>query len=211
MISIAIFGGTFDPVHNGHIQTSLAIQAHCDFDQYYFLPCKLPVHKAPSLASNPQRVDMLELALNELPQFAIDLREIERSSPSYMIETLTSIRQQYPDAALTLIMGYDTFCSLPLWFEWQQLIKLAHLLIINRGQAQHVELAQELQQLLKHHQTHDKVDLINKHSGFIYLFNAGDYAISSTEIRTGLKQQQQITQMLPAAVYDYIKKWNLYQ
>lgn len=211
MISIAIFGGTFDPVHLGHIQTSLAIQAHCDFDKYYFLPCKMPVHKEPSLATNQHRIAMLERALKELPQFAIDLREIERNSPSYMVETLTSIRQQYPDAALTLIMGYDAFCSLPLWFEWQQLIKLAHLLIINREQSEHVALPHELKQLLKHHETQDKKDLINNHSGFIYLFNAGDYAISSTRIRRELKQQQQVTQMLPAAVYSYIKKWNLYQ
>lgn len=210
MTSIAIFGGTFDPVHLGHMQTSINIQKHFAFDKYYFLPCKIPILKAPSLANNQQRLEMLKLALKEHPQFAIDSREIERSSPSYMVDTLNSIREQNPEAAITLIMGYDAFCSLPLWFSWQDLIKCAHLLIISREQHSHVQLPTELKTLLNEHETSKKEELLSTKAGFIYLFNAGDYAISSTKIREELKQQH-VTDLLPAAVYEYIKKENLYR
>lgn len=211
MTSIAIFGGTFDPVHQGHLQTSINIQQQFHFDAYYFLPCKIPALKAPSLANNQQRIEMLKLALSDHPQFSIDLREIERDTPSYMVETLKSIRSQYPDAAITLIMGYDAFRSLPLWHEWQSLIKLANLLIINREQQEQLECVTELNTLLKMHETMQQEDLLNNNEGFIYFFNAGDYPISSTEIRTKLKLRQKVTDLLPAEVYQYIKKWNLYQ
>lgn len=209
MYSIAIFGGTFDPVHNGHICTSLAIQKEFQFDSYHFIPCKMPVIKPKSTATTEQRIDMLNLALSDYQQFEVDLREINRATPSYMVETLESIRNEHQSASINLILGFDAFLSLPKWHQWGKIIELTNLLVINRKTFT-IELPRALKELLQIHQVTDKTQLLNKPAGAIYLFNAGDYEISSTQIRTALKEQRNISQLIPDKVYQYIKQKGLY-
>lgn len=211
MRTIAIYGGTFDPVHNGHIQTSINIQAKFHFDSYYFLPAKTQITKSQAQASVEDRVKMLQLALEEYPQFSIDKREVERDSPSYMIDTLQSMRAQYPSASITLIMGYDSFASLDKWHKWQQLISFANLLIINREQFKSSRLPEAVETLLAEHQSSNEDALALNKAGTIYLFDAGNYDISSTEIRTKLHIKDAIKQDLPAIVYEYIRSSGLYQ
>lgn len=209
MYSIALFGGTFDPVHNGHIQTSLTIQHQFHFDSYRFIPCKVPTIKPAAIANNEQRIAMLELAINKHGFCDIDLREIKRETPSYMVETLESIRQEHPEASLTLVLGYDAFLSLPKWHQWENIIKLAHLLVINRD-AFNIQPSDLMKEFLHKYKTKDKECLKNKHSGTIYEFNAGDYPISSTEIKSELKKHSNVSTQLPIEVYDYIKQQGLY-
>ncbi|HAT1848831.1 TPA: nicotinate-nucleotide adenylyltransferase [Legionella pneumophila] len=211
MHSIAIFGGTFDPVHNGHIKTSLAIQANFGFDSYYFLPCKSPTIKPPSFASSEQRVEMLKLALKPYPDFKIDTRELDRDTPSYMVYTLQSFRQEYTDSSLTLIIGYDGLLNLPQWHQWEKIISLANLLVINREEFFQQPVPKSVQTLLNQYRNDDKNILLNHHAGSICLYNAGHYDISSTKIREQLKQHKDVKNNLPDLVYDYIKKQELYQ
>ncbi|HAT7833764.1 TPA: nicotinate-nucleotide adenylyltransferase [Legionella pneumophila] len=211
MHSIAIFGGTFDPVHNGHIKTSLAIQANFSFDSYYFLPCKSPAIKPPSFASSEQRVEMLKLALKPYPDFKIDTRELDRDTPSYMVYTLQSFRQEYTDSSLTLIIGYDGLLTLPQWYQWEKIISLANLLVINREEFFQQPVPKSVQTLLNQYRNDDKNILLNHHAGSICLYNAGHYDISSTKIREQLKQHKDVKNNLPDLVYDYIKKQGLYQ
>jgi nicotinate-nucleotide adenylyltransferase len=211
MHHIAIFGGTFDPVHNGHLQTNLAIQSHFHFDDYYFLPCKIPALKPPTLANTTQRIDMLALAIKPFKNFHIDLREIYRDSPSYMVETLQNYRLEYADASITLIMGYDAFLSLPKWYQWEKIITLANLLVINRNQYSDRPIPDEIKALLTAHQSLEKRTLLKASHGVIYEFDAGDYPISSTEIRDQLQRKLNIETKLPKEVYEYIKQWGLYQ
>lgn len=210
MHSIAIFGGTFDPVHNGHIQTSLSIQSYFHFDAYYFLPCKIPTIKAASLANSQQRIDMLELAIRNFKEFKIDLREINRDSPSYMVESLESLRTEYPNDSITLILGYDAFLSLPKWYQWKKLINLANLLVIDRNEYKEHLISKSLQDILQQHQSNNKMSLLTQKSGVIFLFNAGNYDISSTVIRDKVNTNKQIENKLPKEVYQYIKKNKLY-
>lgn len=209
MQRIAIFGGTFDPVHEGHIQTSIKIQHAFHFDDYYFLPCKNPLLKSSPTATPNQRIDMLRLALAEYPFFKIDLREMMRDTPSYMIDTLSSFRMEYAKACITLIIGYDAFLSLPQWHQSNKILKLANVLVINRNSSQQVT-TEELQKLMNSHQSEEKEVLLNNKFGIIYCFNAGNYDISSTRIREQIKNKQTTGDALNTRVLEYIKSSRLY-
>ena len=218
MHTLAIFGGTFDPIHNGHIQVSLSIQSLFKFGSFLFLPCKIPALKALPLSSQAQRIAMLQLAINDYPQFKLDLREIKRNTPSYMIETLKCFRTEYPKASITLILGYDAFLSLPQWHEWEKIINLANFLVIDRAQKMNGPSkllsnsgSESLNQLLIKHQTKMRTEILEHKAGLIYLFNAGNYDISSTEIREGIKNHQVMEKELPSQVLNYIKSSSLYR
>lgn len=211
MHSIAIFGGAFDPIHTGHLQTSISIQTHFKFDSYIFLPCKTPTIKPPTLASNDQRVEMIKLAIQDIPNFKLDLREIERDTPSYMVETLKSFRLEYPDTSITLIIGYDAFLSLPHWYQWEKIITLAHLLIINRNEFAHQPIPEVMQKFLEKYRSKSKTEFLNTQAGSIYLYDAGNYEISSTSVREEINKGADVKNKLPYRVYEYIKSRGLYR
>lgn len=211
MFSIAIFGGTFDPVHYGHLKTSINIQKHFKFDLFCFVPCKIPVIKAPSQATPEQRVQMLELALQDYPQFKIDTREIDRSSASYMVDTLKSFRTEHPKSAITLILGYDSFLSLTKWHQWERLTSLANLLVINREEYSNEKIPTPLQMLMTEHKGDNHTTLVHSESGVIQFFDAGHYELSSTKIREQIKKYNDLSDVMPIQVYEYIKKHELYQ
>jgi nicotinate-nucleotide adenylyltransferase len=210
MHSIAIFGGTFDPIHNGHLQTSLNIQAHFQFDAYVFLPCKIPTIKPPAFANNQHRVKMIELAIKDYPSLKIDLREIERDTPSYMVETLESFRLEFPEAAITLIIGYDSFISLTHWYQWEKLITLTNILVINRDEFAKQETPEVMQNFLKTHQSNDQNAILKHQAGTLFLFDAVHYVISSTAIREEIRLKKDVNLKLPREVYQYIKDEGLY-
>lgn len=209
MRHIAILGGTFDPIHNGHLQTALAIQHFFHFACFYLLPCNVPVLKAKTIATNQQRIEMISLAIANLKDFALDLREINRSTPSYMTETLIDIRAQNPDTAISLVLGYDAFLSLPLWHNWDKIIQLTNLLIIKRA-GMDQPLTPTLDGFLLQHRTTNKEELLHSPYGKIYDFNAGNYPISSTEIKAKLAKREEVASLMPPQVVEYINKYKLY-
>lgn len=211
MYSLAIFGGTFDPVHNGHIQTGITIQNNFHFDSFCYLPCKIPALKPPAHANNEQRIEMLQLALKNRPDFSVDLREIKRNSPSYMVETLKSFRKEHQNASITLILGYDSFISLPQWHQWTQILTLANILVINRNHFKQTAIPEELNPFMIQHRNDSKDALLNTKAGTICFFDAGNYPISSTDLRNKLRNKQDVANALPQSVYEYIKQWALYQ
>jgi nicotinate-nucleotide adenylyltransferase len=210
MHTIAIFGGTFDPIHNGHLNVSLNIQTDFKFDSYLFLPCKVPTMKPSAIAKEQDRINMIKLAIKNYPDFKIDLREIERDTPSYMVKTLESFRFEFPDSAITLIIGYDSFLTLPHWYEWEKLITLANILVVKRNECSKLELSNQMHDFLKKYQSMDKTSILKKSKGVIFLFDAGHYPLSSTEIRKKLKQKKDLGAVIPKEVYQYIKDEGLY-
>lgn len=211
MPDILIFGGTFDPVHNGHIEVAVTVQKHCHFDRFIFLPCKVPVLKTNAHASPQQRLDMLHLALQDYSEynFEIDAREITRDSASYMVTTLEDYRlESGNDIAITLLMGHDSFTGLPRWYNWEKLILLCNILVIDRPGAS--ILPDAVRYLLNQHETGNPSDLKTQPHGKIYRFNAGHYDYSSTSIRQLLLENKTEQLPLPASIAQYIKQFNLY-
>lgn len=214
MPDIAIYGGTFDPIHNGHIKTAIAIQNYFHFDRLLFLPCKVPVLKDKAQASATQRIDMLRIALAEQKKenhFDLDLTEINREGPSYMIDTLKSFRQRFgDDLSITMIIGQDSFNQLPQWHLWEELITKANILVIDRPGSNKNPESASLKQLVINHETHSPEQIKNQAFGLIYRFNAGDYDISSTKIREAIRSNHGLNDLLPSSVLEYIKTQQLY-
>lgn len=215
MANLIIYGGTFDPIHNGHLKTATNVQQHFHFDNFYFLPCKTPVLKKATQASSKHRLKMLQLAIEEQPSdlhFHLDYSEINRESPSFMVTTLTHFREKLgADFSLTLLLGYDTFCQLPLWFEWEKLLQLTNLLVITRHEFSNLQLPEVLQFKLRSNENNDKSKLLRQSHGFIHCFDAGHFDISATKIRALAAQHESLAGLLPESVMAYIKKHSLYE
>lgn len=209
---IGILGGTFDPVHPGHIYIASELARKFHFSELRLIPCYLPAHRQAPSASALDRLNMLELAIKDHPELSIDKREFERQGISYAIDTLKSIRSEIAkDESLVLILGMDAFNSLHEWKEWQDLLKYCHLLVINRAGVSPT-FGAELTALLEAHQIQDPVSLKTKAAGSIYFQNLNPMDISATELRNQyqeLKKQPAIFQI--AAVAHYINQHKLYR
>ena len=129
---LALFGGTFDPVHYGHLRCADEARQKLNLESMYLLPSGSPPHRGAPRASVRQRLDMLRLALPEFPQLEIDDRETLRSGPSYMVDTLAELKAEFPQRPLLLLIGQDAANQLHGWFHWQELFELAHIVILTR-------------------------------------------------------------------------------
>ena len=211
MNNLIIYGGSFDPLHNGHLNTALTVQKAFSFERFIFLPCKTPVLKKATMASSKQRLEMLELAIATYPDFEISLEEVMRPTPSFMVDTLEFFHKQFSDCAITLLIGMDSFLQLPQWHNWQKILTLSNLLVMKRPHTDEYDAGELVKNLLLTHETMDKQDLLTNRFGKIYRYDAGEYDISSTWLREQIRSGVDIEPYLPASVYQYIKKQGLYQ
>lgn len=206
---LGIFGGTFDPIHKGHIGIAETVMNQCGLDHIAFIPCKIPVHRDTPTATEQQRLVMLELALQNQPSFSIDRIELERSSPSYSIDTVKALRQQHPQEILCWIMGLDAFAKLHTWHQHQEILNHCHLIIAQRP---HSHLAQDNpnQELLKNHGTTDLNQLQSHAFGKIYHVDSTAFDICATDIRHHINDDT-VKANLPQDVFDYITENQLYR
>lgn len=127
-----IFGGTFDPVHVGHLRTAFEVFEGLGLAELRFIPCGLPPHRPPPVAPAELRLAMLRSAIAGLEGFVVDDRECRRPGPSWSVDTLASLRSEFPERPLALILGADAFLGLPTWHRWEELVELAHLVVVHR-------------------------------------------------------------------------------
>jgi len=208
--AIAFLGGTFDPVHFGHLRPALEICEALSLKQLFFMPNHIAPHKAESHCNAQQRCEMVTLALRNQLRMDIDTRELNRHKPSYTIDTLKELKNQYPDTPLCFIMGMDSLISFDTWFQWQEILSYCHLVISHRPGWEY-QLNEQVQALVDTHQTTNKHDLHNNQVGKIYFQTTSQLAISSSEIRQLLNNDISIDYLLPEAVNDYIKQHQLYK
>lgn len=197
---LGIFGGTFDPVHLGHLILAEQCREQAALDQVLFVPAARPPHKLDQdITPFDQRAEMLALALSGQPAFQVDAMEKHRQGPSYTVDTLEVLRDHHPDADLLLMIGSDTLADLPTWRQPRRILDLAQLLVVARPDfsvpdPDQVSRALELERPLN-----------------IHLVDAPLIAISSRDIRRRVARGGSIRYQVPRAVEAYIRDKHLFQ
>lgn len=210
LTSIAMLGGTFDPIHAGHLRSAVELREFLGLDQLRFVPCHVPPHRAAPIASPQQRLRMLELALADEPGLSIDTRELQRDQPSYSIDTLMALRAELgADTALSLIVGMDAFAQLHTWQRWQQLLDYAHIIVIARPGSQLPQTG-AVADLLRARRADSPV-LKQQPCGRIVSIELTPLPISATAIRELICTGHSPRYLLPDAVWHYIREQQLYR
>jgi nicotinate-nucleotide adenylyltransferase len=207
---IGIFGGTFDPIHIGHLRLALELKQQLGLDEMRLLPCHQPPHRDAPQVSSKQRAEMLRIALQDCPELQVDERELQRDKPSYTYDTLVELRAELgSEVSLVLCMGADAFAGLPTWHRWQELIHLAHIVVIARpGWA--IPESGDARDLLNKHQG-EQTHLEESAAGSIVLQSPRLLPISATDIRAHIQAGTSAQFLVPDAVWNYIKANQLYR
>lgn len=214
MGALGLFGGTFDPIHFGHLRLATELAEAFRLDQVIFIPAGLPYHRGRAAhASNEQRLTMVKLATARDARFGVDDRELRRDGPTYTYDTLSEIRQERgPDAALVFLTGSDAFAKIDTWSRWTEIFDLAHFAVAIR--------ASDEQWFAKGPGTFPKEawpritlnlrELQAAPAGKIMTFSMTPIAISSSAIRTLAGEGASIRYLSPDPVVEYIRSHNLY-
>lgn len=210
--AIGFLGGSFDPIHNGHLFSAIEVARCLQLTDLFLMPNHIAPHKAGSHCSAQQRSEMVELAVQGIANLKVDKRELNRDSASYTIETLKEIRAEYPHTPVCFVMGMDSLINFTSWFQWQDILNYCHLVICTRP-GWKGEFNETIQGLLKQHQTTSISQLHDLPSGKIYFQDSTQFDISSTQIREqiGHNNSQSIEKLLPPQVHSYIKEQQLYK
>jgi len=206
-------GGTFDPVHKGHVRGALHVSKLFNNAIVHLLPTKIPVHKAAPSTSNAQRLDMLDLVAAQYKNIAVDVREIESPSESYSIDTLKQMRiEAGSSVSLVMVIGMDSFLTLPSWREYEKFLGLCHILVLQRPnyEIDSESKSDEQHQLLMLNRTKDVQQLCNSSAGKLLFFEQPTTDVSASEIRTQVENRQK-SDLLPIEVANYIDQHGLYQ
>lgn len=206
---IGIFGGTFDPIHYGHLRTALEVLEQVGLEAMFMVPCRIPPHRGSPMASPEARRDMVALALPGQDRLRLDERELGRAGPSYMVDTLDSFREEYGNTPLGLVLGQDAFAALDAWHDWTRLPELAHLLVMTRP-GEGIPERGRMAELLAEHTVSDPADLKNRPAGRIFLCQVTPLAISATAIREQQAAGRSSRYLTPDAVLDYMVEHQLY-
>ena len=210
MTTIGIFGGTFDPIHIGHLRTATELLEQVGLSKIRFIPCGVHPHNKIPVASATLRLQMLRAAVGDISEFVIDERELENTGPSYTVETLESLRSDHPDCGLALVVGMDAFAALETWHRWQDLLELAHLIVVQRPGAV-LPTTGIPAELLNARSVVDAAELDNALGGKILLRQVTPLDISSTEIRQMASRGMSLRFLVPPLVADLIEKTGCYR
>lgn len=207
---IGILGGTFDPIHFGHLRAALELLERLRLGEVRFIPCREPPHRqAPSRVAD-LRLDMVRAAVEGEPRFQVDEREFRRNGPSYTVDTLMSLREEFPNRSLCLLLGMDAFLGLPGWYRWNELLEYAHIIVAHRPGwvAPHDG---PLGELLAHHQA-DRVSGVHESiSGRIVVTPVTQLEISSTSLRAALARGGDPRYLVPDGVREIILRSSCYR
>ena len=206
---MGVFGGTFDPIHYGHLRTAFEMLQALQFEDVRFIPCGDPPHRGATFASASERLRMVDVAIRGQRGFTVDDREIRRDGPSYSVDTLLSLRQEFPERSLGLIVGMDAFLGLTAWHRWDDILGAAHIVVAHRPGWKAPDIG-PLGELIAEFGTHRVEDLHAALHGRIHIHAVTQLEISSTEIRELVAAGRDPRFLMPDAVRKQIQSSGCY-
>lgn len=209
MSPIGIFGGTFDPIHYGHLRTAFEMLQALRFGEVRFVPSGDPPHRGKTYADASVRLEMVESATRNEPRFVVDARELRREGPSYTVDTLASMRQEQADVPMGLILGMDAFLGLTSWHRWEEILAYAHIVVAHRPGWRAPDIG-PLGELINEHGTHRIEDLHEKTNNCIHIHAVTQLEISSTEIRQLVLAGRDPRFLMPDVVRNVIMNSSCY-
>lgn len=209
MSSMGVFGGTFDPIHFGHLRTAFEMLEALHFDEVRFMPCGSPPHRGSPIADANLRLQMVRVATEGQRGFVVDDRELLRDGPSYSVDTLTALRGEFPLRPIALMIGMDAFLGLTKWHQWREILQLAHIVVAHRPGWRAPDMG-PLGELLADRGTHRIGDMHQAKSGHIYIHDVTQLEISSSEIRELVAAGRDPRFLMPDAVRSVIEKSGCY-
>ena len=209
MRPIGIFGGTFDPIHYGHLRTALELKLLLDLAKVHIVPCANPPHRTAPMSDGALRLRMVAAAIRGEPGFVADDRELKRAGVSYTVDTLASFRAELPDGSLCLLLGMDAFLGLPQWHRWRELTSLAHIVVAHRPGSD-TPTRGPLGELLCERRAPSATALASKPAGWIHVQPVTQLEISSTDLRDSLRAGRDPKFLVPDSVREIIIETECY-
>ncbi len=207
---IGFLGGTFDPIHNGHLHAADTAAVALELDYVALMLAARPQHRASTHATIEQRWSMLELAIWGHDRLRADDREMLRDRASYTIDTLDELRAQHgSSASIVWLVGWDAYRQLPTWHRWRELLRRAHLGVLRRPGCD-AALDPDMQRFTGAHRVDAAATLRMRPAGNVCFIDAPMLSISSTDIRARLGRGEDVGQLLPPRVWTYIRAHDLY-
>lgn len=207
---IGLFGGTFDPIHFGHLRPALEVMEALELEQIRWIPAHRPPHRGAPRLTATQRAEMVSMAIADQPGFVMDDCELQRNQPSYTVDTLSTMRARYgADTPLVLLVGSDAFAGLPGWDRWQQILELAHIVVMQRP-GERINREKFPAEFFAATIVDHAMELPGLAAGKILEMQVTQLDISATDIRRRVKRGQSLHYLLPKQLVEYIATLNLY-
>lgn len=195
MEHFGIYGGTFNPIHNGHLHLIREASERLNFDRMLIIPTNIPPHKAPKdLASNKDRLEMVRLAVEGMDRVWVSDLEQRAKGRSFTILTMEKLRYLFPDKKFTLLMGADMLCSFDHWHRWQDILRIADIAAFARDEGEEAVLEKKAAEL-----------------GRAKIIRVNPLPLSSTMVREKIRRGEDVSDLLPPAVWEYIQRKGLYR
>lgn len=205
---IGLLGGTFDPIHCGHLRICVEALEALDLDHVRLMPLNVPGHRDPPLASVEARCAMLAVAA--YPPLEVDLSEIERGGVSYTVDTLEHLRDRFPTRPLCMILGLDSYRTLPAWHRPAAILDLAHIVVAARPDVNAPALP-GLDEIVGNAQSDDVGDIHNAVAGRVFFLDLPPMPIASSDLRRRRRSGRSIRYLVPDKVDDFIRERHLYE
>lgn len=207
---LGILGGTFDPIHHGHLRLAIELYERLDLEAVRLIPAAQPPLRDTPIINAQHRLEMVKTAIAGVSGLQVDDRELQRTAPSYTVDTLRSLRNDRPTQSFCLILGMDAFLKLPQWYCWEEVIALTHLIVVHRYH-QALPKKHALSDFLNTYQSDDPDQLRQHKAGTVLILEIPMLTISATQIRRLLAEGKNPRYLLPSVVLDIISKFKLYQ
>ena len=208
MTTTLIFGGTFDPVHYGHLRSARSLLGLFHDAQLVMIPCQIPPHRSRPVVQARHRLMMLNKAVGEERSIIVDDCELKRKGTSYTFDTLKMYRERWPEAPLYFVLGSDAWVTLTTWYRWHELVNYSHLVVLTRpGQS-----FQEPSELCNWAEPKTaELENISAKAGHVIRLKLEQVELSATAVRAALAQGESVADWIPKNVIDYIQKYRLYR